>query len=266
MNIAANIAKLRRERGMTQEALAEVIGVSAQTISKWENSTTWPDVSLLPVIADVFGVTIDALYGRADVRQSVTAETAIDRVIEHVRETIVGTIYNPELDGKFEDQLAQYRKVMQSDPRQRSVIENDRDVLYFREKLGALALRKPEEGWSSLFAREENLDVLRLLVDADFRRAMQVIISRRMLTFTLSSLAKAAEAADAQRLGVMLEISGLFARRELMIDEAPLVYYELVGGENRLYLLYAVLAFAQELRTYESVHYCFIGNSQYFTP
>ena len=146
MSIAANIARLRKERGMTQEALADVIGVSAQTISKWENETTWPDVALLPVIADVFGVTIDALYGREDVKRSLSPDVAIDRAIEGVRETIVGTIYNPELDGRFEDQLAQYRKVMQSDPRQRSVIENDRDVLYFREKLGALVLRRPEEG------------------------------------------------------------------------------------------------------------------------
>ena len=95
---------------------------------------------------------------------------------------------------------------------------------------------------------------------------MQVIISRRMLTFTLPSLAKAAEIDDAERLGVMLQISGLFARRELQIDEAPLVYYELTQGETKLHLLYAVLAFAQELMTYESIHYCFIGNSQYFTP
>ena len=266
MNIAANIARLRRERGMTQEALAEVIGVAAQTISKWENSTTWPDVALLPVIADVFGVTIDALYGRENVRRTVVKAEAIDRVIEHVRETIVGTIYNPELDGKFEDQLAQYKKVMQADPRQRSVIENDRDVLYFREKLGALALRKPQEGWSSLFARTENLDILRLLADEDFRRAMQVIISRRMLNFTLPSLVKMAGVEDAERLGAMLEISHLFARRELLIDENPLVFYELTQGESKLHLLYAVLAFAQELMTYEGVHYCFIGNSQYFTP
>lgn len=266
MNIAANIARFRRESGMTQEALAEEIGVSSQTISKWENSTTWPDVALLPVIADVFGVTIDALYGREDARHSITADAAIDKVIEHVRETIVGAIYNPALDGKFEDQLGQYRKVMQTDLRQRSIIENDRDVLYFREKLGALALRKPENGWSSLFNQAENLDILRLLADEDFRRAMQVIISRRMLTFTLPSLAKEAGVQDANRLEVMLQISGLFARRELMIDESPLVYYELTQGETKLHLLYAVLAFAQELRTYESIHYCFIGNSSYFTP
>ena len=265
MNIAANIAKLRRERGMTQEALALVIGVSSQTISKWENSTTWPDVALLPVIADVFGVTIDALYGREEKKNTVFAEAAIDQVIESVQRIIVGTCYEAEKDGPFEDVMKKYKLCMQDD-RCRSVIENDRDVLYFREKLGALALRKPENGWSSLFNQAENLDILRLLADEDFRRAMQVIISRRMLSFTLTSLAKAAEVTDAERLGVMLEISGLFARRELMIDETPLVYYELTQGETKLHLLYAVLAFAQELRTYESIHYCFIGNSSYFTP
>ncbi len=265
MNIAANIARLRRERGMTQEALAEVIGVSAQTISKWENSTNYPDVALLPVIADVFGVTIDALYGR-EMQQTLLPENAIDHVLEHVRRTFVGVCYDPEHDGEFEDQLNRYKKVMLADTRHRSVIENDRDVLYFREKLGAVALRKPEEGWSTLFAQTENLDILRLLADTDFRRAMQVIISRRMLSFTMPSLAKAAEVADAERLEVMLQISCLFTRRELMIDEAPLVYYELTQGESKLHLLYAVLAFAQELQTYEGVHYCFIGNSQYFTP
>ncbi len=266
MNIAANIAKFRKERGMTQEALAEMLGVSPQTISKWENAATWPDVALLPVIADVFGVSIDALYGRESSYPDVSAQTAFDEAIEAVRRTIVAALHVEEMDGAFEEHLAKYKKAMQTDQRHRSVIENDRDVLYFRETVGALALRKPQEGWSSLFAQPENLDVLRLLADVDFRRAMQVIISRRMLNFTVPSLAKAAEVADAQRLEVMLQISGLFAKRELMIDEKPLVFYELTMGETKLYLLYAVLVFAQELRTYESIHYCFIGNSQYFTP
>ena len=62
--IGETIAQLRRERSMTQEALAECMGVTAQTISKWENSTTCPDVMLLPVLADFFGVTVDDLYGR----------------------------------------------------------------------------------------------------------------------------------------------------------------------------------------------------------
>ena len=266
MNIAANITKLRKERGMTQEALAEVIGVSAQTISKWENSTTYPDVALLPVIADVFDVTIDALYGRESVGRSQSSESAIEQVIEQVRRTFAAVCYDPKLGGSFDYELAQYKKAMLQDEHHRSVIENDKDVLYFREKLGALALRRPEEGWNSLFTRLENADILRLVADEDFRRAMQVIISRRMLNFTLPSLAKAAGVTDAERLGVLLEISRLFAKQELMIDESPLVFYELTQGEQKLYLLYAVLAFTQELATYENYHYCFIGNSNYFTP
>lgn len=265
MNMAETIARLRRERGMTQEALAEVVGVSAQTISKWENAVTWPDVALLPAIADVFGVSIDALYGRENDHPHVSPETAVDEVIERVRETIVAAIHVPELDGPFEEHLAQYKKAMQHE-KQRSVIENDRDVLYFREQLGALALRKPEAGWSSLFTRAENLEILRLLADEDFRRAMQVILSRRMLNFTLPTLAKAAGVTDADRLGELLQSSGLFVKRELLIDEKTLVYYELTQGETKLHLLYAVLIFAQELQTYEPVHYCFIGNSSYFTP
>lgn len=266
MKLAENIARLRKERGMTQEALAELVGVSPQTISKWENAITWPDVALLPILADVFHVTIDAMYGREQAAHNVTQEKAIDRVIEHVRETIVATIYDPQLDGKFEDQLAQYCKVMQADPRQRSIIENDRDVLYFREKFGALALRKPENGWSSLFTQQESQVLFQLLASEDFRRAMQVIISRRMLCFTIASLAKAAEVDDGQHLEVMMQSSGLFSKRELVIDENPLIYYELTTGETKLHLFYAVLSFAQELQTYESIHYCFIGNSNYFTP
>lgn len=264
--IGNTIARLRRERGMTQEALAEVIGVSAQTISKWENSTYCPDVALLPVIADVFGVTVDALFGREDSRRALTAEQAVDHVIECARETFVAACYEPERDGRFEDELAAYKRAMTLDDRHRSVIENDRDVLYFREKLGVLALRKPEEGWNPLFTRPDVAELLRLIADDDFRRAMQVIISRRLLTFTLPSLAKQCRAEDAGTLAQKLLDSGLFIRRELMIDEAPLTYFELVGGEGKLLLLYAVLSFAQEYADYQSVHYCFFGNMNYFTP
>ncbi len=64
MNIGKTIAALRRKKVMTQEELAEKIGVTPQTVSKWETGVTMPDIMLLPVIADIFGITIDELYGR----------------------------------------------------------------------------------------------------------------------------------------------------------------------------------------------------------
>ena len=61
MNIGNNIATLRKEKGITQEELSNILGVSAQAVSKWENNSSCPDVALLTDIADYFGVTVDAL-------------------------------------------------------------------------------------------------------------------------------------------------------------------------------------------------------------
>lgn len=79
MYIAENIAKLRRERSMIQEALVEEVGV-----------------------------TIDALYGREEARRAIPADKAFERVIDCVRETIVGSIYDPERNEKCETELEKY--------------------------------------------------------------------------------------------------------------------------------------------------------------
>ena len=56
------IRMLRKNKGMTQEELAEVLTVSAQAVSKWETHLSAPDVELLPVIARYFGITMDELF------------------------------------------------------------------------------------------------------------------------------------------------------------------------------------------------------------
>ncbi len=57
-----NLRSLRLEKGLTQEQLAAVLGVSAQSVSRWECGNTLPDVLLLPEIARLYGVTVDDLY------------------------------------------------------------------------------------------------------------------------------------------------------------------------------------------------------------
>ena len=57
-----NVATLRRAAGLTQEMLADRLGVTSQAVSKWERQLSCPDVSLLPAMAEVFGVDIDALF------------------------------------------------------------------------------------------------------------------------------------------------------------------------------------------------------------
>ncbi len=64
MDLGNRIAELRKEKNMTQEQLAVQLNVSNQAVSKWEASQCCPDVTLLPQLADIFGVTLDYLFGR----------------------------------------------------------------------------------------------------------------------------------------------------------------------------------------------------------
>ena len=61
--IGDKIRELRKLRGITQEQLAEAIGVSFQAVSKWENHVALPDITLVPALANYFEVTCDELFG-----------------------------------------------------------------------------------------------------------------------------------------------------------------------------------------------------------
>lgn len=57
------VRRLRTERGITQLQLARELNVSPQAVSRWENGSTYPDITLLPEIANFFGVSADLLLG-----------------------------------------------------------------------------------------------------------------------------------------------------------------------------------------------------------
>lgn len=73
MNIGAKIKQLRLKAGLTQEQLAERLGLSAQSVSKWETAVTMPDITLLPVLSGELGVSIDELF-------DLTAEQKLQRI------------------------------------------------------------------------------------------------------------------------------------------------------------------------------------------
>lgn len=58
-NFAIKLRELRKASGMTQEQLAAEFGVSVQAVSKWETAASYPDIELMPRIADLFGVSLD---------------------------------------------------------------------------------------------------------------------------------------------------------------------------------------------------------------
>lgn len=64
----------RKRIGLTQDQLAERLGVTAQAVSKWENDQSCPDISMLPKLAEIFGTTTDALLGREEAKPVYEAE------------------------------------------------------------------------------------------------------------------------------------------------------------------------------------------------
>ena len=62
MELGKKIKQYRFKSGLTQEQLAEKLGIGAQSVSKWENSVAMPDISTLPLLAEIFGISIDDLF------------------------------------------------------------------------------------------------------------------------------------------------------------------------------------------------------------
>ena len=63
LDLGQKIRELRRRDGRTQEALAEALGVTSQAVSRWEANGGYPDMEIIPSIANYFGISIDELFG-----------------------------------------------------------------------------------------------------------------------------------------------------------------------------------------------------------
>ncbi len=79
LTLGAKIRELRKRDKRTQESLSEAIGVTCQAVSRWESGYSYPDVELIPSIANYFGITIDELFGYENDR-----EKRINSIIEKV--------------------------------------------------------------------------------------------------------------------------------------------------------------------------------------
>ena len=83
IKIAEMIKELRSDKGISQETLADVCGVSMQAVSKWENGQSCPDITFLPLLAEYFGVSIDYLLtGRIHAAENMDKEL-VSNLSEH---------------------------------------------------------------------------------------------------------------------------------------------------------------------------------------
>ena len=83
MSFGKTIKKLRRDRDMTQESLAEILSISPQAISRWETDMAMPDISLIPPLCRLFDVTSDELLGIDRSRKQTAIEAICDQADQY---------------------------------------------------------------------------------------------------------------------------------------------------------------------------------------
>lgn len=91
LNIGNTIKYLRKEKDITQEELADILGVSYQSVSRWETGTCYPDMELLPVISSFFNISADKLLG---INENIEKEKVVEYLLRFQEAISQGKIYD----------------------------------------------------------------------------------------------------------------------------------------------------------------------------
>lgn len=137
ITLGENIKKKRTEQGITQEQLAEVLEVSPQAVSRWENQAAYPDIELLPVIAGYFDVTVDELLG-----------VDIERKEEEIRK-ILEKAYDYRKKGKFYDEMCWLRENVKQYPNNADLLRELAYAINFHYFRSGLVTDKVEKNKAS---------------------------------------------------------------------------------------------------------------------
>lgn len=96
MSFGENLQKLRKVKNISQESLAEELGVSRQTIGKWENGTTYPETECLIQISDFFDMSIDTLLkgtvAETNITETLSSDKADDKVFSQTEQPNRSTV------------------------------------------------------------------------------------------------------------------------------------------------------------------------------
>ena len=119
MSIGSTIKRLRREKDVTQEQLAEYLGITSRAISQWECDRTAPDISLLPALCHIFGVSSDVLLGIDIERNNEEIKKYLNKAAE------LG------YQGKSSERIALLREANKKYPRDYRIMHSLADSLVF---------------------------------------------------------------------------------------------------------------------------------------
>ncbi len=228
MEFGTKIKTLRNKRGITQEALAKAMGVTPQTVSKWENDVTMPDVALLPELSVFFGVTIDELF-------SLDAKKQMERIDNRIYEA--GLLSEAEVT-QMEEMLREFAKVPEHKAKALSLMAEL--YLHQAEILKKMAAEYAKE---AMELEPDNRSYI-----SDYCNAMGSFIpdwNVRNHHVLIRELKDFVKRHPDNRAASMWLLDNLMADKRLAEAEEELLHLEQVDGAYRTVLYRALLAAAK---------------------
>lgn len=148
MSLSANIKRLRLEKNLTQEQLATKLGVSAQAVSKWETSETYPDGTLLVPLANELEVSLDELFGN----DSVSMADISGRIVKLIHNTEATERFNVARDIGWQIERGLFNCRMEIDEKyDPNEIKNQRNASYILDDNGFTVVSNGKEPFFSVF-------------------------------------------------------------------------------------------------------------------
>lgn len=224
MSFGENIKKYRTKLNLTQEQLGEKIGISAQAVSKWENSETLPDTAILPDIADALGASLDELFDH-EVSDNGHLYRHIEKYIQCKDRTawesrlfdLISSAYRSYMTEDPTPSLAPQMWRTSEDPELNAMFEvahksllftNDRacGMLYESNKFPfAAMLLEPENGYSEIVDDPDMQNFLFAVGDPDCFKCIRYLLTKDEFFAIEASLLLKQSGADESRLTEVIE-------------------------------------------------------------
>lgn len=261
MNIGKNIIAFRKDAGMTQEDLANQIGVSAQAVSKWETGVSMPDILLLPVIADVFGITVDEIYtGKKENAEPKQAKhysfSELPEVLYENLLEIDSYAWEHESEEERKKWLAEMKAGMEKESCCAHFSCGDRGGAVLATRDLALIDRTfgTKESLEIMNSPEKALPVLEVLFDEKVRCLFRYLLEVKNKMFTAAAVAKKVGMTEEDcraALDKMSAVNLIYVRNvEVDTDEELKVYSVVLHNTTVLYIC-TILRLAERIRANE---------------
>ena len=153
MSLSANIKRLRLEKNLTQEQLATKLGVSAQAVSKWETSETYPDGALLVPLANELQVSLDELFGN----ETVTMADISGRIMKLIHNTEAKERFNVARDIGWQIERGLFNCRMEIGKKYNpNEIKNQKNASYILDDNGFTIVSNGKEPFFAVFPQPED--------------------------------------------------------------------------------------------------------------